>query len=500
MPPADSSSKRPQQQQHVDSGVNPAVFKKPRLDEDRRKTSPTPYTAREQQQIQSKLNRVLGPEYISFRPGGGGQKVAYIEGWKALNLANEIFGFNGWSSELVSTQVDYFDTHGQSGKYSLGLAVLVRVTLKDGTFHEDFGYGFIDNAKSRAMAFEKCRKEAFTDAVKRCLRCFGNVLGNCLYDKTIIQKIHRFKLDPHEYMAEDLHRDPLIARREQLKKESTFSSIPGTASSANAATSASGASSASLQSTAATEVVRSMSVPPQARPSSNAVRPSTKSASFRQDSRNGVVLATAKQIPISRDVMLTASQEAVKFFGTDDPFTFSDDIGPEDDDNVDMDGIDEMELQQMEGRNGEPADSPPPIANENGSLNSPPMDMPAMFVSAKSAGRHGKDGSVPLKKFDTNFISSSMRRTLDPTKSVPVKKAEVLELYSQEMRAIQHVSDSPKPGINPYSTSATRTPGENGEGNGLGKRLIGAPPSQQFRQPVKRLHKEVSPLESGSGL
>ncbi|KAG7191867.1 DNA repair protein rad52 [Scheffersomyces spartinae] len=473
LPPIDTSSnKRPPQyqQQHIEGGVNPAVFKKPRLNEDssRQKSSPTPYTQREQHEIQGKLNKVLGPEYISFRPGGGGQKVAYIEGWRALNLANEIFGFNGWSSELVSTQVDYFDTHGQSGKYSLGLAVLVRITLKDGTFHEDFGYGFIDNAKSRAMAFEKCRKEAFTDAVKRCLRCFGNVLGNCLYDKTIIQKIHKFKLDPHEYTTEDFHRDPLIAQREQLKKESTFSSIPGSSTFNN-------------NPTTSTSTIRSMSVPPQPGPNSN-----SNSNGIVKSSSNGGVMATTKQIPISREVMLTASQEAVKFFGTDDPFTFSDDIGPEDDDNVDMDGIDDMELQQLEGRNRELADS-----SRNNSDDVPQ----AMFVSAKIADRHEKDGTVPLKKFDTNFISSSIRRTLDPTKSVPVKKAEVLELYSQQ------VNDSHN-NVNGY-----RAGNEDGNGNTsvLGKRLIGAPPSvpksspssQQFRPPMKRPHKETSQLDSG---
>jgi hypothetical protein len=58
--------------------------------------------------LQAKLNQKLGPEYISQRPGpGGGPKLTYVEGWKIINLANEVFGFNGWSSSITSLTVDY---------------------------------------------------------------------------------------------------------------------------------------------------------------------------------------------------------------------------------------------------------------------------------------------------------------------------------------------------------------------------------------------------------
>lgn len=58
--------------------------------------------------LQAKLNRKLGPEFISQRPGpGGGPKLTYAEGWKIINLANEVFGFNGWSSSITNIAVDY---------------------------------------------------------------------------------------------------------------------------------------------------------------------------------------------------------------------------------------------------------------------------------------------------------------------------------------------------------------------------------------------------------
>jgi DNA repair and recombination protein RAD52 len=64
-------------------------------------------TATEIATIQAKLEKQLGPEYISDRPGAGGSKVHYLEAWKVINLANEIFGFNGWSSSIQNISVDY---------------------------------------------------------------------------------------------------------------------------------------------------------------------------------------------------------------------------------------------------------------------------------------------------------------------------------------------------------------------------------------------------------
>ncbi|OBA14523.1 uncharacterized protein OGAPODRAFT_50820, partial [Ogataea polymorpha] len=146
-----------------------------------------PYTPEELERLKTALDRKLGPEFISIRSGPGQTKVNYLEGWKAINLANEIFGPTGWRSELRSFQVDYIDE--RNGRVSLGLSSIVRVILRDGTYHEDIGYGSIDNCNSKSAAFDKCKKEAATDGMKRALRQFGNSLGNCLYDKDYLKRI-----------------------------------------------------------------------------------------------------------------------------------------------------------------------------------------------------------------------------------------------------------------------------------------------------------------------
>jgi DNA recombination protein Rad52 len=65
------------------------------------------YTATEIATLQAKLDQQLGPEYISSRPGAGGKKVHYIQADKCINLANQVFGFNGWCSSITNMEVDF---------------------------------------------------------------------------------------------------------------------------------------------------------------------------------------------------------------------------------------------------------------------------------------------------------------------------------------------------------------------------------------------------------
>ncbi|KAL9640715.1 MAG: hypothetical protein Q9164_000110 [Protoblastenia rupestris] len=131
------------------------------------------YTATEIATLSSRLEKQLGPEYISSRPGAGGGKV---------------------------------DENQTTGKVCVGLSVIVRVTLRDGTFHEDIGYGHIENCKGKAPAFEKAKKEGTTDALKRALRNFGNLLGNCVYDKDYVARVTKLKTAPTKWDPERLHR------------------------------------------------------------------------------------------------------------------------------------------------------------------------------------------------------------------------------------------------------------------------------------------------------
>ncbi|PFH58211.1 hypothetical protein XA68_14010 [Ophiocordyceps unilateralis] len=187
------------------------------------------WTAREIATMASKLDKQLGPEYISSRSGPGGSQVHYLTAEKCIGLANEVFGFNGWSSSIQNIQVDFADENAQSQRVSIGLSVIVRVTLRDGTYHEDIGYGSIENARGKAMAFEKAKKEGTTDGLKRALRSFGNVLGNCIYDKDYVKQVTKVKAHPvKRFDQENLHRHADFATRKEPVKAEPAVTLPKT--------------------------------------------------------------------------------------------------------------------------------------------------------------------------------------------------------------------------------------------------------------------------------
>ena len=80
------------------NGPNPFIEPIPRISE---------YTAQQIATLQNRLDKFLGPEYLASRQGYRGEKLYYVPGEKAINLANEVFGFNGWSSSIQNIQIDY---------------------------------------------------------------------------------------------------------------------------------------------------------------------------------------------------------------------------------------------------------------------------------------------------------------------------------------------------------------------------------------------------------
>lgn len=153
--------------------------------------NPGAYSEGERARIQNLLSQKLQSSELQSRSNGsGGGKVYYIEGQKCFDIANMIFGFDGWSSAVthnITTDFIENSTMGQD-KVNIGVSAVVRVTLKNGSYHEDVGYGLAQNLK-KGDGLEKAKKEAVTDARKRALRLFGPKLGNSVYDKEHIAKV-----------------------------------------------------------------------------------------------------------------------------------------------------------------------------------------------------------------------------------------------------------------------------------------------------------------------
>jgi DNA recombination protein Rad52 len=140
----------------------------------------TPFTAQEAHQIGRQLAIPLSKKDVRTRPGPGGKPLTYLEGWRAIDIANSIFGFDGWSSQLVS--LDVRSCRQTSNKrWNACVMATMRITLRNGTFHEDRGGGIAENKKTEEEAQMAAEKEAITDACKRALKNFGRRLGLSLY-------------------------------------------------------------------------------------------------------------------------------------------------------------------------------------------------------------------------------------------------------------------------------------------------------------------------------
>lgn len=113
-----------------------------------------------------------------------GRALFYIEGWKAIEEANRIFGFDGWDRETVELR-ECGEPRLTGDKHRVAFMCRVRITVRtdeDEIIRDGTGYGSgID--KDLGQAYESAIKEAETDAMKRALMTFGNPFGLALYDK-----------------------------------------------------------------------------------------------------------------------------------------------------------------------------------------------------------------------------------------------------------------------------------------------------------------------------
>jgi DNA recombination protein Rad52 len=119
----------------------------------------------------------------------GGRGVSYIEGWKAIDEANRIFGFDGWTRETIETKcvAERERAIGQQQKPGWGVSYIAKVKVvafagDQIVTREGVGAGHgID--VDLGQAHESAIKESETDAMKRALMTFGNPFGLALYDK-----------------------------------------------------------------------------------------------------------------------------------------------------------------------------------------------------------------------------------------------------------------------------------------------------------------------------
>jgi hypothetical protein len=115
----------------------------------------------------------------------GGRTADYLETYDIIDAANRIFGYDGWSFELIDVSPIHAatkDGEGRGvlfmakGRLTIGPTVRVDVGTNDVSYQRDSGEASPD-------AFETAIKGATSDCLKRCFRTWGAQFGNALYDK-----------------------------------------------------------------------------------------------------------------------------------------------------------------------------------------------------------------------------------------------------------------------------------------------------------------------------
>jgi DNA repair and recombination protein RAD52 len=177
-----------------------------------RLAAPVPTGAGFSAQQRAALTAPLDAEHVKEREQAG-RTFSYLEGWKVIEEANRIFGFDGWTRQTVEMKCvaererkigkEKRDGFGVSYIAKVQIVVLAGVTQ---ITREGIGAGHgIDS--DLGLAHESAIKEAETDAMKRALMTFGNQFGLALYDKeqtNVIRLPKKNARDVYERMQQEI--------------------------------------------------------------------------------------------------------------------------------------------------------------------------------------------------------------------------------------------------------------------------------------------------------
>jgi DNA repair and recombination protein RAD52 len=128
------------------------------------------FMKRTREQTEACLLSDVPVQMVKKKPGPGGKSFDHLNIDQALMLANEAFGFDGYTVEIkdisqlpIQTKVVYI--------------CRARVThLASGAFHEDVGTGDAQGGDP-GQVHDTAYKGAASDAIKRALRHFGKRVG-----------------------------------------------------------------------------------------------------------------------------------------------------------------------------------------------------------------------------------------------------------------------------------------------------------------------------------
>lgn len=131
------------------------------------------------------LLKPLAASRVAHRSQGGMQ-LSYLEAWDVKAHLIRIFGFGGWSADVLSAEL-VFEDKDEKGRWNVGYKVVMRLRIhatgdpwSDTTYTE----AAVGSATlpQRGEAHDMAVKTAESDALKRAAINLGTQFGLSLYD------------------------------------------------------------------------------------------------------------------------------------------------------------------------------------------------------------------------------------------------------------------------------------------------------------------------------
>ncbi len=129
------------------------------------------------------LLKPINTSRVKSRRGGGGKQLAYVEAYDIKAHMIRVFGFAGWSWDVISCDIAYsLEPDDINKNWRVGYRVIGRLTINDtGATYTEAAVGMA-NLPDPGEAHDMAVKTAESDAFKRAAINLGDNFGLSLYN------------------------------------------------------------------------------------------------------------------------------------------------------------------------------------------------------------------------------------------------------------------------------------------------------------------------------
>lgn len=126
------------------------------------------------------LLKPLHPARVATRSGGGGRSLSYLESWDVKAHLIRIFGFGGWSWQVISADLAYEEKTEKN--WSVGYKVIGKLWVNE--LCCEYTEAAVGSAQlpQRGEAHDMAIKTAESDSIKRAAINLGTQFGLSLYN------------------------------------------------------------------------------------------------------------------------------------------------------------------------------------------------------------------------------------------------------------------------------------------------------------------------------